>query len=151
MAIFVTGSTGYIGGYIVAGLLEVEGSRERLNLLVRAKEEAEAQRRLWQGLQLHFDFPAFHAHLVSRIRIFCGDLTESRFGLADDEYHALADTTESLIHCAASLNRKSEKACFNVNLRGTLEVIQLAPKTRRLTGAARTTTPTRAQRNSAST
>ncbi len=124
MAIFVTGSTGYIGGYIVAGLLE--GSGERLNLLVRAKDEPEAQQRLWQGLQLHFDFPAFHAHLTSRIRIFCGDLIEERLGLADDEYRALVDTTDSLIHCAASLNRKSEKACLSVNLRGTLEIIQLA-------------------------
>src|SRR6185437_13369996 len=34
--------------------------------------------------------------------------------------------TDSVIHCAASLNRKSEKACLNVNLRGTLEVIKLA-------------------------
>jgi nucleoside-diphosphate-sugar epimerase len=31
-----------------------------------------------------------------------------------------------VLHCAASLNRKSEKNCLNVNLRGTLEVIQLA-------------------------
>ena len=30
-----------------------------------------------------------------------------------------------MIHCAASLNRKSEKSCLNVNLRGTLEVAQL--------------------------
>jgi nucleoside-diphosphate-sugar epimerase len=35
-------------------------------------------------------------------------------------------TTDSVIHCAASLNRKSEKSCLNVNLRGTLEVIKLA-------------------------
>ena len=34
-------------------------------------------------------------------------------------------TTDSVIHCAASLNRKSEKSCLNVNLRGTLEVLQL--------------------------
>ncbi len=33
-----------------------------------------------------------------------------------------------MIHCAASLNRKSEKSCLNVNLRGTLEVLQLAQK-----------------------
>src|SRR5205814_723842 len=33
---------------------------------------------------------------------------------------------DSLVHCAASLNRKSEKQCLNVNLRGSLEVIQLA-------------------------
>jgi nucleoside-diphosphate-sugar epimerase len=31
-----------------------------------------------------------------------------------------------VLHCAASLNRKSEKSCLNVNLRGTLEVVQLA-------------------------
>jgi len=35
-------------------------------------------------------------------------------------------STDSVIHCAASLNRKSEKSCLNVNLRGTLEVVQLA-------------------------
>ena len=39
-------------------------------------------------------------------------------------------TTDSVIHCAASLNRKSEKSCLNVNLRGTLEVIQLAMRAR---------------------
>ncbi|HYL10656.1 MAG TPA: SDR family oxidoreductase [Candidatus Acidoferrales bacterium] len=135
MAIFLTGSTGYIGGYIAAGLLE--GSGERLNLLVRAKSETEAHQRLWQGLQLHFDFPKFHAHLASRMRIFRGDLTENRFGLDDDEYHVLVDTTDSLIHCAASLNRKSEKACLNVNLRGALEVIQLARQAQNTRGLRR--------------
>ena len=39
-------------------------------------------------------------------------------------------TTDAVIHCAASLNRKSEKACLNVNLRGTLEVIKLAAAAR---------------------
>src|SRR5204863_1961340 len=60
-----------------------------------------------------------------------------RFGLSDDEYHALVDTTDSLIHCAASLNRKSEKQCLNVNLRGTLEVIQLARRAQTRNGLRR--------------
>ena len=124
MAIFVTGSTGYIGSYIAAGLLE--GHRDTLNLLVRAKTEREALERLWQSLQLHFDAPAFCGYVNDRVRIFRGDLTDERFGLSDEEYRALVDTTDSVIHCAASLNRKSEKQCLNVNLRGTLEVIQLA-------------------------
>src|SRR5262249_38393878 len=46
--------------------------------------------------------------------------------LNDDEYRNLIVATDSIIHCAASLNRKSEKQCLNVNLRGSLEVIQLA-------------------------
>jgi thioester reductase-like protein len=124
MAIFLTGSTGYLGSYLVAGLCT--GHRESLNLLVRAKTQQEARERLWTSLQLHFDFPEFYEYLETRTRIFLGDLTSERFGLGEDEYRALAGSTDSVIHCAASLNRKSEKQCLNVNLRGTLEVLQLA-------------------------
>jgi thioester reductase-like protein len=124
MAIFVTGSTGYLGSYVVAGLWSEH--RDTLNLLVRANSEQKARERLWTSLQLHFEFPEFLEYLNARVRIFRGDLTSECFGLSDEEYHTLVDTTDSLIHCAASLNRKSEKQCLNVNLRGTLEVIQLA-------------------------
>jgi len=124
MAIFLTGSTGYLGSYLAAGLFA--GHSDRLNLLVRAKSEQEARERLWQSLQLHFSFPEFLEYLNTRVRIFRGDLTGDHFGLSDDDYHALVDSTDSVLHCAASLNRKSEKQCLNVNLRGSLEVIQLA-------------------------
>ena len=128
MAIFLTGSTGYIGAHIAANLLE--GYRDPLNLLIRAKDPHEAEVRLWQALQLHLDFPRFHNHLHTRIKIFRGDLTGPRFGLSDSDYERLVYTTDSVIHCAASLNRKSEKSCLNVNLRGTLEVVQLAMRAR---------------------
>jgi thioester reductase-like protein len=124
MAIFLTGATGYIGSYLAAGLLKSHG--ESLNVLVRAADTPEAERRLWQALQLHFDFPAFREHLRARLRIFRGDLTAPRFGLDPGDYQYLVASTDSVLHCAASLNRKSEKSCLNVNLRGTLEVVQLA-------------------------
>jgi len=124
MAIFLTGSTGYLGSYLATGLFR--GHRDTLNLLVRAKTQQAARERLWQSLQLHMEFPEFQERIATRTRMFLGDLTNERFGLADDEYHTLVESTDSLIHCAASLNRKSEKQCLNVNLRGTLEAIQLA-------------------------
>jgi thioester reductase-like protein len=124
MAIFLTGSTGYIGAHVASILLERH--TDRLNLLVRAKTEQEAGERLWHAMQLHMDFPQFHDALETRISIFRGDLTDPRFGLDAADYTHLIGTTESVIHCAASLNRKSEKSCLNVNLRGTLEVAQLA-------------------------
>ncbi len=135
MAIFLTGATGYLGSYLVAGLLKEH--RDALNVLVRAKSDEEARARLWQSLQLHFEFPEFLEYLNSRVRIFRGELTSECFGLSDDEYHVLVDTTHSLIHCAASLNRKSEKQCLNVNLRGGLEVIQLARRAQNRNGLLR--------------
>lgn len=135
MAIFVTGTTGYLGGYVAAGLLA--GHRDKLNLLVRAKNEAEARERLWASLQLHFEFPEFYEYFCSRVRVFCGDLTANRFGLPDAEYHALVDTTDSIVHCAASLNRKSERQSLNVNLRGGLEVLQLARRAQNRNGLRR--------------
>jgi len=124
VAIFLTGSTGYIGAHVAANLLE--GHNASLNLLVRARDPQDAQLRLWRAMQLHLEFPRFYEHLQTRVRIFCGDLTLPGFGLSRDEYDRLVHTTDSVIHCAASLNRKSEKSCLNVNLRGTLEVLTLA-------------------------
>ncbi|PYX97604.1 MAG: hypothetical protein DMG71_02640, partial [Acidobacteria bacterium] len=124
MAIFLTGATGYIGAHVAANLLE--NYKDSLNVLVRAADPHEAEVRLWRALQLHLDFPRFHNHLNTRIHIFRGDLTGAQFGLGDDEYGRLVETTDSVIHCAASLKRKSEKSCLNVNLRGTLEVVRLA-------------------------
>ena len=128
MAILLTGSTGYIGAHVASNLLAQ--TREPLNLLVRAANAEEARGRLWRSLQLHMDFPQFESYLNGRVRVFRGDLTNERFGLTEDEYRGLVKSTDSVIHCAASLNRKSEKSCLNVNLRGTLEVIQLAMRAR---------------------
>jgi nucleoside-diphosphate-sugar epimerase len=124
MAIFLTGATGYIGAHVAANLLQQHDST--LNLLVRGRDPHDAQVRLWNAFQLHMPFKTFHEYLQAKIRIFLGDLTDSRFGFDQDRYDHLVHTTDSIIHCAASLNRKSEKSCLNVNLRGTLEVAQLA-------------------------
>ena len=124
MAIFLTGATGYIGAHVAANLLDDHGAA--LNVLVRAHDKQEAQVRLWRAMQLHLTFPRFYEYLQTKVRIFVGDLTSPGFGLSRDEYDRLVHTTDSVIHCAASLNRKSEKTCLNVNLRGTLEVLTLA-------------------------
>jgi thioester reductase-like protein len=124
VAIFLTGSTGYIGAHVAANLLQGHGAS--LNLLVRARDPQDGQLRLWRALQLHLEFPLFFEYLQTKVRVFVGDLTSPGFGLDRDDYDRLVHTTDSVIHCAASLNRKSEKSCLNVNLRGTLEVLTLA-------------------------
>lgn len=135
MAIFLTGSTGYIGAHVATNLLEQHGAS--LNVLVRARDTTEAAERLWRAWQLHQDFGRFYEYLQTRVRIFCGDITLSRFGLSQDDYDRLIHTTDSVLHVAASLNRKSEKSCLNVNLRGTLEVLLLAQRSNHYHGLRR--------------
>jgi thioester reductase-like protein len=125
MAIFLTGATGYIGSYVAAGLLE-QFPQERLALLVRAKSPAEAEERLWKSMQLHLGFDKFIEFIRTRCDLYLGDLTFPELGLSSDARDKLVKSIDSVLHVAASLNRKSSKACFNVNLRGTLSVLKLA-------------------------
>lgn len=129
MAIFLTGATGYIGSYVAAGILE-QHPTERLALLVRAKNPAEAEERLWKSMQLHMGFERFIELVRSRCDLYLGDLTLPDLGIEDAARERLVRSMDSVLHCAASLNRKSSKACFNVNLRGTLSVIKLAQAAR---------------------
>ena len=123
MAIFLTGVTGYIGSYVASGLLEEHD--ERLAVLVRAKTPEDAKKRLWKSLQLHMDFDTFARHLP-RFDVYLGDLTSPDLGLDAAARKRLVETTDSVLHIAASLNRKSAKVCFNVNLRGTLSILKIA-------------------------
>ena len=122
-AIFVTGGTGYLGGYVLARLFEAHDAR--VLLMVRAKDDAAAIDKLWRGLQMHVDAAQFRA-LLPRVSFVQGDLTEHGLGMSAADRKRVADETQSVLHIAASLNRKSEKACLNANLRGTLSVINLA-------------------------
>lgn len=124
MTVFITGSTGYLGSYVVAGLLR--GHKDRVALLVRAQHPLQGRERLWRALQLHMDFAEFRAHMDERVDVHLGDITLPNLGLSANAYQKLAQETDSIIHIAASLNRKSAKVCLNVNLRGSLEVLKLA-------------------------
>jgi thioester reductase-like protein len=120
--IFLTGGTGFLGSYALAQLLE--RTDEPVALLVRAKSTAEAEERLWHNSQLHWSVADFWRYR-SRIRFVHGDLHADRLGLDPAAWDALVADATSICHIAASLNRKSEKACLNTNLRGTLSVALL--------------------------
>jgi len=121
--IFVTGSTGYLGGYVCTRLLQ-QAPEARLALLVRGRDREHAVSKLWKGWQLHLDADAFRAAL-DRVDIHLGDLHAPNLGLSDATWSDLASDTDSILHIAASLNRKSERSCLNTNLRGALSVIRL--------------------------
>jgi thioester reductase-like protein len=123
MTVFLTGATGFLGSYVVDLLLKETDAE--LALLTRARSREEGVEKLWKALQLHMDGDAFYRAL-ERIRFIGGDLTEPGLGISAEDRAYVVANAESVLHIAASLNRKSEKSCLNHNLRGTLSVIQLA-------------------------
>lgn len=123
MTTFVTGGTGYLGSYALSRLIEQH--REPVVLLVRATSRRQAVQKLWGGLQLHMDADEFQRAL-DRVDFVSGDLTAPELGLGETARQRVAESCSSVLHIAASLNRKSEKSCLNSNLRGTLSVIKLA-------------------------
>lgn len=121
--LFLTGGTGYLGSYVVHRLLK-DPSVDRLLLMSRARGRAQAVEKLWKALQLHVDADAFY-ELLPRIELIEGDLTAPGLGLSEADRARIAEECSTILHIAASLNRKSSKACFNANLRGSLSMIQL--------------------------
>ena len=58
MTIFMTGATGYIGGYVVERMLS-EHPDARLAVLTRAKTRDEGLQKMWRALQMHVDARTF--------------------------------------------------------------------------------------------
>ena len=123
MTIFITGATGFLGSYVCDVLLRE--TDHHLSLLTRNKSEDEAIEKFWRAMQLHMSATEYY-DVLDRVGFITGDLTEEGLGIRTVDRDWLVSNAESVIHIAASLNRKSEKACLNQNLRGTLSVVNLA-------------------------
>jgi len=121
-SIFLTGGTGFLGSYVVHELLE--RSDRSVVLMVRGRDDAHRLQKVWTALSWHLSPEAFRA-VRDRIRIVNGDLHAPGLGLSSADRAHVLDEVDSVLHIAASLNRKSAKACFNTNLRGTLSVVKL--------------------------
>lgn len=121
--IFLTGGNGFLGSYAIDWLLR--STELPVYAFVRARDEAEGIARLRQAMRFHLDEERWQA-LRSRIKPALGDLHAPDLGLSHATRDEILSECDSVLHIAASLNRKSDKACFNTNLRGTLSVIKLA-------------------------
>jgi amino acid adenylation domain-containing protein/thioester reductase-like protein len=118
--VFLTGTTGFLGAFLLDGLLET--TEARVHCLVRPRGDAmgaiEANLRRY-GL--------WRPERAERIVPVPGDLSEPLLGLDEEDFDALARGVDLIIHAGAAVNLVypySELRAPNVG--GTREVLRLA-------------------------
>lgn len=114
MTIFLTGSTGFLGGKLLNNLLET--TDHTLFVLVRDMEKAQ---RLVANLSGQAD---------SRIKLLHGDITQPFCGLSEDSVHELTGKVDIFYHIAALVKFDEElrEELLTVNYGGTEHALQLA-------------------------
>jgi thioester reductase-like protein len=120
--VVLSGGTGFLGGEVLARLL-VDRS-EPVYVLVRASDDAAAQRRLRETLTwlLGESEP-----WINRAIAVPADLTRERLGLSRHRLEWLADRSSWIVHCAASVSFTLGMAESRaVNVAGTSRMLELA-------------------------
>ncbi|MDT4934997.1 MAG: hypothetical protein QOK11_2889, partial [Pseudonocardiales bacterium] len=113
MAYFVTGATGFIGRFLMAELLQREGT---IYVLCRAS-----------SLDKVDDLRARLGADENRVVAVIGDLSQERLGLKQDEIEKLDGTIEHFFHLAAIYDLTADADSQRVaNVEGTRHAVQLA-------------------------
>ncbi|BCB05734.1 SDR family oxidoreductase [Bacillus sp. KH172YL63] len=116
MNIFLTGSTGFLGGKLIKNLLQ--HTINEVYILVRNVEKAERLR------------DSFEADEQSRIHIFQGDITIPNAGLSHDDQEWLTDRIDAFYHLAAlvKFDQDLRDELFAANYDGTKHILALAER-----------------------
>ena len=132
-SIFVTGTTGFLGAFLLDQLVQSTGPDTTFYCLARdgdAGEGASSNRVL--ETQKFYGLPSQTAG--DRIVTISGDLTQPLMGLGGDKYNELAEKIDLIFHCAASVNYVYPYSASKPHtVGGTTEILRFAsagkPKT----------------------
>ncbi|WP_435626617.1 SDR family oxidoreductase [Candidatus Ferrigenium straubiae] len=124
--ILVTGATGFLGGAVVANLIQ-RGLASSLLLLVRAANAGEGLERIRQQLQL-FEVPASQLNGLTEGQILLGDFNDVIAFTGD---RRLDDVTH-VINCAAIASFANNPLIRPVNVVGTFAFAQRMAKSQKL-------------------
>ena len=98
-AIFLTGATGLVGGFLLEELLQK--TEAVIYCLVRAENTQAAKQRLVQHLE---SYGLWQTDFEQRVIPVIGDLALPSFGLSDDAFYNLASKIDVIYHSAGWIN-----------------------------------------------
>lgn len=124
--VLLTGSTGYLGVYLLHDLLtELDCN---VHLIVRSDNCIKAENRIKEKVCSYFG-TSFYDKYKKRIFVYSGDLTKKYMGLDLPNYQYLSETIQCIIHSAGSVSHygKYEKS-YEANVLATRNVIDFSLK-----------------------
>ena len=121
--VFLTGSTGFLGAFLLRDLLDFYAGT-KVYCLVRCADEKAGKDRVLKNLEDHQILKSDH---VDRIVALKGSLEKKNFGLSDQRYKEMAEQTQMVIHNGAVVHwvHNYEKL-KGANVTGTVEALKLA-------------------------
>jgi thioester reductase-like protein len=129
--VLLTGATGFLGPFLLRGLLEQTSAT--YTVLMRATDPSAARERLTTafGAAGLYD-PRTAEAFDARVRVICGDLASPRLGLSDHAWLQLAETIDTIVHNAAWVDYTLDYHTLRPsNVEATRELISLACVSRR--------------------
>lgn len=121
-AVLLTGSTGYLGAYLLVELLRK--TQAEIYCLVRAENEEEGLKRIIDAVISH---GAASSLSCDRIHVVPGDLGTWKLGLDRNTFNHLASTIDTIWHCGAAVDwMKPYDSLKKTNVDGTRAIIHLA-------------------------
>ena len=98
-AVCLTGATGFLGAFLLYELLEQ--TQAQIHCVVRAPTATEGAQRIRRNLEA---YRLWDDRYAERITPVLGDLTQSLWGLAEDQFQTLGRTVDAIYHCGAWVN-----------------------------------------------
>ncbi|CAF1303765.1 unnamed protein product [Rotaria sp. Silwood1] len=122
--IFITGTTGFVGAFLLAEMLKVYPSTCKFACLVRCQPFINPFDRIRESMMF---FQLWNENFREQIIALRGDLAKGHFGFDDVTYENLASKIDMIVHCGAIVNFVLPYSTqYSINVHGTLEVIRFA-------------------------
>ena len=122
--VLVTGSTGFVGAFLLAELLTSYPSGCKFVCLVRCDTSMDPIDRVRETMLFYQIWQDEYQHRIVALR---GDLAQNHFGLDDETYESLNGEIDMIFHCGAGVNFILPYGrLYGPNVCGTREIIRFA-------------------------
>lgn len=125
--IFLTGATGFLGGFLLSDL--ISSTSARIVCLTRSIDSSKDDRAAGIAILRRnlLDLGLWNDSIMDRVEILPGNLSRRQLGLSPEAFEELASRVQVVVHAAATVNLVYPYAALRgANVGGTREVVRLA-------------------------